>query len=96
MEILLSRFIPKLEMLNYLLAYPFSEVSGLGFMFVLVLRGKLICTLEVIMDLFLEIKKLRENKVRRRHRKRIMYFLINFFMDGSKELNIFKKLLLKN
>jgi hypothetical protein len=48
------------------------------------------------MDLFLEIKKLRENKVRRRHRKRIMYFLINFFMDGSKELNIFKKLLLKN
>ena len=74
MEILLSKFIPKLEMLNYLLAYPFSEVSGLGFMFVLVLRGKLICTLEVTMDLFLEIRKLKENKVHLHLTKQIMYF----------------------
>ena len=76
METLLSKFIHKItqEILSFLSVSQFSEVNGLGFMFGLVLQGKLICMQEVIMDLFLEIRKLKENKVHLHLTKQIMYF----------------------
>lgn len=76
MDLLLSKFIPKttLGTLNCLSVSQFLEVNGLGFMFVLVLQDKLIYTQEAIMDLFLEIKKLKENKVYLNQIKKIKYF----------------------
>jgi len=76
MVILLSNYLPKikLEILNRLSVYLFLEVNGFGFMYVLVLQDKLICMQEAIMDMFLEVKKLKGNKVHLHQTKQIKYF----------------------
>jgi len=76
MEILLSKYMPKikLEILNCLSVFQFLEVNGFGFMFVLVLQDKLICMQEAIMDMSSEVKKLKGSKVHFHQTKQIKYF----------------------